>query len=252
MCVLGNNHVLDWGDAGPRKTLRVLHEAGLRTAGAGNDLDEAAAPAVLETRSGRLLVFSYGARSSGVPRGWAAAASRAGVQRLEDLGRKTARRVSDHVHAYRRAGDRVLVSLHWGPNWGYRISAEQRAFAHALVDARAADIVHGHSSHHPIAFEVYQDRLVLHGCGDLLNDYEGIGGQKEFRPELTAMYFPTLDASGALVRLEIAAMRVRRLRLARASEEETRWLATRLDRESRRLGARVEFVDPGRLRLARD
>jgi hypothetical protein len=25
-------------------------------------------------------------------------------------------------------------------------------------------------------FEVYRDRLILYGCGDLLNDYEGIGG----------------------------------------------------------------------------
>jgi len=252
VCVLGNNHVLDWGYAGLRETLEVLHDAGVRTAGAGNDLDEAAAPAVLKTKSGRLLVYSYGTRSSGVLSRWVASASRAGVAWLGDLERRTARRVSDHIRGHRRAGDRVVVSLHWGSNWNYRVLAEQRDFAHALVDAGAADIVHGHSSHHPKGIEVYRDRLILYGCGDLLNDYEGIGGRKEFRPELTAMYFPTLDASGALIRLEIAPMRVRRLRLARASKEEARWLATRLDRESRRLGTRVELCDSGRLRLARD
>ncbi|MHC4960433.1 MAG: CapA family protein [Planctomycetota bacterium] len=245
VCVLGNNHVLDWGYSGLDETLRVLHAAGLRTAGAGTDRDAAAAPAVVPAPSGRVLVFSYGVNTAGVPSAWAVASKRPGVAWLENVGREHARDVSDHVRRFRRAGDRVVVSMHWGPNWGYQVPAAHRAFAHALIDAAAADVVHGHSSHHPQGIEVYEGRLILHGCGDLLNDYEGIGGHEQYRPELTVMYFPTLDASGALVRLEMAAMRVRRFRLTRASGKDRRWLGETLDRESRKLGARVEVRKSG-------
>ena len=35
------------------------------------------------------------------------------------------------------------------------------------------DVIHGHSSHHVKAIEVYNGKLVLYGCGDFRNDYEG-------------------------------------------------------------------------------
>ena len=34
-CALANNHVLDWGSAGLTETLETLHQAGVKTAGAG-------------------------------------------------------------------------------------------------------------------------------------------------------------------------------------------------------------------------
>jgi poly-gamma-glutamate synthesis protein (capsule biosynthesis protein) len=251
-CVLGNNHVLDWGYAGLRETLEVLRHAGLQTAGAGTDQAEAAAPAAVQTRAGRLLIFSYGSPSAGVPEEWVAGPARPGVELLPDLDRGTARRLAEHVQAHRQEGDRVVVSLHWGGNWGYHVPTEQRGFAHSLIDADAADIVYGHSSHHPKGIEVYRGRPILYGCGDFLNDYEGIGGKERFRAELTLMYFPAIDRSGDLIRLDMTPMRVRRFRLQRASGEEASWLAATLDRESRKLGARVEPGAEGGLTLRWD
>ncbi|HEX2094442.1 MAG TPA: CapA family protein [Longimicrobiaceae bacterium] len=252
VCVLGNNHVMDWGGAGLRETLRTLRRAGLRTPGAGEDREEAEAPAAVGTSAGRLLVFSYGSPTAGVPPGWRAGEGEPGVNFLPELGAGGAREVIEHVRAHRREGDRVVVSIHWGGNWGYEVPPPQRDFAHRLVDAGAADVVHGHSSHHPKGIEVYRGRLILYGAGDFLNDYEGIEGHETFRGDLTLMYFPTLDRSGALVSLEMAPMRIRRFRLQRASREEARWLQTMLDRESRRFGARVEATPTGRLALHRE
>lgn len=48
----------------------------------------------------------------------------------------------------RRADDLVVVSVHWGGNWGYAVSRAEREFAHRLVDGGVA-VVHGHSAHHP-------------------------------------------------------------------------------------------------------
>ena len=60
-----------------------------------------------------------------------------------------------------------------------------------------------------MGFEVYRGKLILYGCGDFLNDYEGIGGYQTFRSDLTLMYLPTLDATGSLERLVLVPMQIR-------------------------------------------
>lgn len=249
VCVLGNNHVLDWGTAGLVETLEVLETAGLATAGAGRDGEEAGRPAVVSTEAGRLLVFSYASPTSGVPGEWAAGPGTPGVRLLPALGAAGADRVAEDILAHRREGDRVVVSVHWGGNWGYDVPDAQQGWARALIDAGAADVVHGHSSHHPKRLEIHQGRLILYGCGDFINDYEGIGGRERFRSDLTLMYLPTLEPGGELAGLVMVPFRMRRFRLERASDEDAGWLAGLLDRESRARGAPVRLDETGRLRV---
>ena len=248
-CVLANNHVLDWGVRGLEETLDTLHAAGVRTAGAGHDAAEAAAPAVIELAANRrVLVFAFGMESAGVPPEWAATKSRPGVRVLRDLSAAAADGVAASIGAAKRSGDIVVVSIHWGSNWGYEISQAERVFAQRLIDAGAADIVHGHSSHHPKAIEIYRGRLILYGCGDFLNDYEGISGHESFRAELALMYFPTLDAaSGKLARLSLTPACISRFRMNLAKDEQAAWLAAMLEHEGRRFSTRVERDAENRL-----
>jgi len=241
-CVLANNHVLDWGRGGLEETLATLRAAGLRTAGAGRDAIEAAAPAVIEVSGqGRVLIFAYGMSTSGVPAAWAATRHRSGMNMLEDLSPRSVDAVARHVREHRRDGDIAVLSIHWGANWGYGIAARERDFAHQLVDVAAIDVVHGHSSHHAKGIEVYRDKPILYGCGDLLNDYEGISGHEAYRADLGVMYFVTFGgASRRLSQLVLEPTRTRRFRVNRATEEEASWLMATLDREGRKLGTRIE------------
>jgi poly-gamma-glutamate synthesis protein (capsule biosynthesis protein) len=230
-CVLANNHVLDWGHDGLIETLQVLHAAGLKTAGAGADETQAAAPAIFDVPGGRLLLFAAAAESSGVPRDWRAARRRPGVRLLADLGVRSAAELAARIDAVRRPGDTVVVSLHWGGNWGYAVGGDERAFAHALIDA-GVDIVHGHSSHHARAFEIHRERLILYGCGDFINDYEGIGGHEHFRGDLAVAYFVEL-AAGRLQQLTLLPFTSQRFSLRRALSEDLSWLHDTLNRECR-------------------
>jgi poly-gamma-glutamate capsule biosynthesis protein CapA/YwtB (metallophosphatase superfamily) len=169
-CVLANNHVLDWGRAGLLETLTTLRKLSVKATGAGRNDHEARAPAVLNLGKARLLIFAFGSTSSGIPLEWAATPDAPGVNLLPDLCEASALEVADRVMALRRPGDLIVVSIHWGSNWGYRIPDEQKTFARALIDQAGVSIVHGHSSHHPRAIEIYRDRLILYGCGDFLND----------------------------------------------------------------------------------
>ena len=87
----------------------------------------------------------------------------------------------------------IVASIHSNGNWGYDVSAAEIRFFHTLVE-EGADIVHGHSSHHVKTVEFHHGHLVLHGCGDFLNDYEGISGYEEFRSDLRLMYFAEIAA----------------------------------------------------------
>ena len=114
-----------------------------------------------------------------------------------------------------------------------------------------ADIVHGHSSHHVKAIEVYRGRLVLYGCGDFINDYEGISGFGTYRGELGLMYFVRLRSeTGELSRLTMVPTRLKRFRLQLASAEETAWLGDTLNREGKRFGTAVRLREDGSLVLA--
>lgn len=251
-CVLSNNHVLDWGRKGLTETLATLHRAGLQTAGAGGDEKEASTPAQLELPgTGRVLVTAWGMESAGVPASWAATHDRSGVSLLKDLSPRSADEVARVVDRHRRDGDLVVLSIHWGDNWGYEIPPEQRSFARRVIDLAGIDVIHGHSSHHVKGIEVYRDRPILYGCGDFLNDYEGIGGHERYRPDLSLMYFPALDATtGRLRSLTMAPTRTHRFRINRVEHEAAHWLRDVLNREGKELGTHVELAEDGRLRLS--
>jgi poly-gamma-glutamate synthesis protein (capsule biosynthesis protein) len=250
-CVLANNHVLDWGRAGLVETLDVLRAAGLRTAGAGRNRAEAQAVAAIPVaRGGRVLVAAYGMPSSGVPPQWAATDTSPGVAVLADLSDRNVARVARAVSEVKRPGDVAVASIHWGGNWGYGIGRAERRFAHQLIDEAGVDLVHGHSSHHPKAIEVHAGKLVLYGCGDFVNDYEGISGYESYRSDLSLMYLPTVDpATGALVRLELAPTQMRRFRVQRASAADGQWLADLLSQEGRQFGTGARVREDGRLEL---
>jgi len=251
-CVLGNNHVLDLGPVGLLDTLSSLERLRIESTGAGPDLDQTKAPASLDLpRGGRVIVFSVALVTRGVPRSWAAKSDAPGVNLLPDLSNVSAARIADQVARTRRPGDVVIVSVHWGPNWGYEVPAEQRRFAHELIDKAGVSIVHGHSSHHAKAIEVYHDRLILYGCGDFLNDYEGIEGYEEFLANIAVVYFASVaPMSCDLVGLDMVPLQIRRFQPARPSSQDTDRLLRTLDRETRRFGARVRLKDDGRFALS--
>jgi len=239
-CVLANNHVLDWGQEGLSETLRALGDADVQVAGAGRNLAEARAPAVLQASGNRVIVFAFGSPTSGIPPGWAATKDRPGVNFLPELSVQTARRIGAEVRKVKSAGDVVVASLHWGSNWGYEIPDRFISFARELIDEADVDVIHGHSSHHPRAIEVYHEKLILYGCGDFLDDYEGISGYEAYRDDLVLMYFAVIDPSnGKLSRLTMVPLQICNFRLGHASPGDSAWLCKMLNEQGKRFGTQV-------------
>jgi poly-gamma-glutamate synthesis protein (capsule biosynthesis protein) len=249
-CALANNHVLDWGYDGLSETLQTLDAAGIAHSGAGNDAEEAMKPAVLDTgANSRVLFFSFGSTTSGIPHEWKATSISPGVNLLDDLSEATAARLCDQMRTYQQPGDLVVASLHWGSNWGYEIPREQIVFAHRLIEEGVA-IVHGHSSHHVKAIEVFQGRLILYGCGDFISDYEGISGYEAFRGDLALMYLVELESTtGEVISARLVPMQMRRFRLERASAADAKWLCDLLNKLGAKFNTRVKLQSDNSLEL---
>jgi poly-gamma-glutamate synthesis protein (capsule biosynthesis protein) len=228
-----------------------LASAGIKYAGAGGNLAQAQAPAVIEVAGkGRIIVFAFGAESSGIGNDWAAEEKQSGVNLLPDFSQATVLHIAGLVSLVKKPGDIVMASIHWGGNWGYQIDSNQRDFAHALIDNASIDVIHGHSSHHVKGIEAYKNRPIIYGCGDFINDYEGIAGYEQYRGDLGLMYLLTMDCdNGRMQRFEMTPTRIKKLQVNRASLEESQWLMKVLNREGERLGTHVEINEEGRLLL---
>jgi poly-gamma-glutamate synthesis protein (capsule biosynthesis protein) len=249
-CALANNHVLDWGYEGLSETLLTLGAVQIAHAGAGNDAVEAAAPAVLDVPGkGRVLLFSFGSTTSGIPRDWRARSISPGTNLLEDLSETSATWIATEMRQFKRPSDLLVASIHWGGNWGYEIPREQIAFAHRLIEEGVA-VVHGHSSHHVKAIEVFKGHLILYGCGDFLTDYEGISGYEKFRGDLALMYLVELHSrSGELMSVRLVPMQMRRFRLEHASAADANLLCDLLNRLGAPFGTEVQLANENGITL---
>lgn len=246
VATLANNHALDWGTTGLLETLDALATAGIRSAGAGRDLNRAQRPAVVPLAGGgRCLVFGVGSPTSGIPLRWAVGALRPGLDIVPALSASEAHRLGERIRDAKQPGDIAVVSIHWGTNWGSDVPDDMAAFARAVIDG-GADIVHGHSSHHPRPIEIYRGRLVLYGCGECIDDYEGISGYEAFRGDLVILAFATVDrATGQLAALRIAPMQIHRFSLRRASPADARGLTEILADSSAAFGTVVAYDGDG-------
>jgi poly-gamma-glutamate synthesis protein (capsule biosynthesis protein) len=228
-----------------------LKRAGLKTSGAGRDIEHARAPVVFDLgETGRVIVFSLASVTSGVPPAWAATRARPGINLITDFSSKTVEKIAGQVRALKRPRDIAVMSIHWGGNWGYDVPVDQRQFARQLIKNAEIDVIHGHSSHHPRGIEVFMNRPIIYGCGDFINDYEGIGGRERYRGDLTLMYFLDIDpVDGNLLGFEMVPHQVRNFRLNRPSKNDSAWLNNTLHRECQKLNSRVDLTGDGLLVL---
>jgi len=153
---LANNHVLDYGVAGLRETLRVLARAGLRTVGAGLTDAQALAPLSLRVngQSIHIVNISEGedlTASAGGPGvfGWDIPLAEAQTRALKKLGGV------------------VIVVAHAGLEYVPFPPPYVVAAFRALADA-GADCVIGHHPHVPQGIEWWNGRPILYSLGNFV------------------------------------------------------------------------------------
>jgi len=164
---LANNHALDYGYEGVLQTIHTLKEAGIYYAGAGATFREASAPAIWSVKGTRMGLLAF---TDNEPE-WEATGEQPGVWYVPiALQDKRARQLLEVVRRTKEAVDLLIVSAHWGPNWGYAPPKEHGPFAQALIDA-GTDVIFGHSGHIVRGIEVHKEKPILYCTGDFIDDY---------------------------------------------------------------------------------
>lgn len=164
---LANNHILDFEYEGMSHTMNNLDEAGIHYAGAGTTLSDASEAAIWEVKGIKLGLIAF---TDNEP-DWEATEEQPGIFYVPtSLQDKRAEKLLEVVSKTKDMVDLLVVSTHWGPNWGYTPPAEHIPFAHALIDA-GASIIFGHSGHVVRGIEVYKHKPIIYCTGDFIDDY---------------------------------------------------------------------------------
>jgi poly-gamma-glutamate synthesis protein (capsule biosynthesis protein) len=212
-CVsLANNHALDFGVEALLDTLYHLARAGIAAVGAGPDVAQARAPAILESGGFRLAVLGV----CDHPADFAASPGKPGVAYTD---------LTEGVPGWLRAAigstdaDAVLVAPHWGPNMAPAPVPHVLRAAPGFVEA-GATLVAGHSAH---VFQGVQGR-VMFDLGDFIDDY---AVDPVLRNDLGLLWLVTLDADGP-VRLEAVPLFLDFCHTRLAVGEDAAWIRRRL------------------------
>ena len=124
----------------------------------------------------------------------------------------------------------LVVSAHWGPNWGSGAPPEHRDLARALIEA-GADVVYGHSPHIFRGIEVFRNRPIIYSAGDFVDDY-AVDPQE--RNDQSFIFLLDTDG-GTPLRLRLYPTLITDFQ-ARLAGRSSRQIAERMQRLSRHLG----------------
>lgn len=190
LVTLGNNHSMDYGPSGLAEMLRLLDGQGIGYSGAGANRDKAWQPASW-TKAGmpKLSLSSALAFMSdkALNTCWPAGPQSAGLAALRLGGvvnKNTLPTIKAIVDRGKKAGDFVIVALHWGIEKETTPTPYQVALGRAFIDA-GADLVLGHHPHVLQGAELYKGKPIFYSLGNLISA----------RPGTTALFRLTYSGS---------------------------------------------------------
>jgi poly-gamma-glutamate synthesis protein (capsule biosynthesis protein) len=147
------------GDQAFFDTLENLNRVGIIPVGAGQDLQEAMEPVVIEKNGVRFGFVSLGQLEPNV----FAADDTPGIAVLDEENLRAA------IDAAKQVSDVVIVLPHWGPEDVPNPNWSQRDLARIAVDA-GADLVVGNHTHVVQAIETVGEVNVFYGLGNFVFD----------------------------------------------------------------------------------
>ncbi|MCL5435492.1 MAG: CapA family protein [Patescibacteria group bacterium] len=160
---LANNHTLDQGAQGLSFTQALLANNNITGVGAGNDLEQAWAPAELTIKNTKLcfLATSYASANDG---GKSRNDYVARTDNLDRLRTSLAQMKTDGCEI-------IIASMHAGTEYTRTPNKTQTGFARAAIDF-GADVVVGSHPHWVQPIERYGKGLIFYSLGNFIFDQE--------------------------------------------------------------------------------
>jgi hypothetical protein len=165
---MANNHAGDMGDGGLLDSIKYCEKNDIAVVGAGEDIKEAMAGKVLETKDGVKVAFL--GFTDVLPVGYPATSSSPGIA----PGRADIGAVTKAIKAAKKKADYVVVGWHWNFEYKRAPSPLEKSEGQVAVDA-GADIVFAHHPHLLDGVEAYHGGLIFYSLGNLV--FSGFSGE---------------------------------------------------------------------------
>jgi poly-gamma-glutamate synthesis protein (capsule biosynthesis protein) len=207
-----HNHALDYGYQAFANTLQVLRANGMLTCGAGQDIDEARQPAVLEKNGVRVAFLAY---ASVFFTGYEAGPGKPGlaplriytqyVQEEEEqpgtepdiltfTDRADLAAMQEDVRLARERADVVVVMNHQGLHFvRAKLADYEGEVARAAIDA-GADVVFGVHAHILKGIDSFKGKLIFHNLGNFAIEVPELKPETVATPRLKKMFARYPDA----------------------------------------------------------
>ena len=179
---LANNHIKDMGEAGVIDSIAACERAGLRTVGAGMNLEEASRPLFVSINGLRVGVLAFAEHEFST-----ATRGSAGTCPL-DLATNFRQ-----IRTVRDQADFVLVIFHGGVEY-YSLPTPAMAKRCRFFAEAGADAVVCHHVHVPSGVEIYNNVPIIYSTGNFLFDWWPTVGRHRF-----SGYMVSLDVQGHVV-----------------------------------------------------
>lgn len=192
---LANNHVMDYGAEGLDDTLATLDGARIAHFGAGKNLDQARAPAVVERAGMKIGLLGYyfqNAREMIEPREVYATKSRPGVSGCFVDMDCIRRQVTEDIRRLVPRVDAAIAYFHWGKEGSTEVQSYQIELAHLCVDL-GCKAVFGAHPHRLQGVETYKDAPIFYSLGNFV-----YGGKKDPGDTLSAIAVVRVSRGGTV------------------------------------------------------
>lgn len=152
---LANNHSFDHGAQGLAETIRTIKEAGIAHVGAGSDINEAQKPFIKEINGKRIVIYSMAEREFSI-----ADEKTPGANPLDLINFVNA------IRRYKR-GTIFIALVHGGKEYYPYPSPEMVRRCRFMVDMGADAVICCHT-HCPLPWEIYAEKPIVYGLGNLI------------------------------------------------------------------------------------
>ncbi|QRN86204.1 CapA family protein [Clostridia bacterium] len=166
---LANNHTMDYDEQGFLNTISNLQKQGINSIGAVFSGDTFQKPVFIAKNGCTIGFLAY---SVFPPEGYVSLKGKADVARYNKVGS------IEEIRRVKKECDLLVVSFHWGKEFSYYPSEQQKEIGHQVVEA-GADLVLGHHPHVVQSNENYLNGYIFYSLGNFIFDRQIPSGTDE-------------------------------------------------------------------------
>jgi len=152
---LANNHSFDHGVSGLQETINTINSVGLHVVGAGSNIYEAQKPFINEINGERIVIYAMAEREFSI-----ADEQMPGANPLDLINFVNA------IRQYKQQGI-FIVLIHGGKEYYPYPTPEMVRRCRFMIDIGADAVICCHA-HCPLPWEVYAERPIIYGLGNLI------------------------------------------------------------------------------------